>query len=278
MPMQIHVDQLITENGDSLSTDSIKNDNVALNALQDISLSNVQDGDQLVWNSSMGKWINSGYQANTLQSIYNLDAGIHLVSWGSDIDSTVRPMNVDFYGGKAWAELMYCADPSPTAPWDYWIDNSTNGMKSYNLTGSGGLDYFNGSCAVLISPQIMSNLLLTAKTAIAGGINQEVAIDCSHMSSINRYQFLDYFTGVIPGFEQLDTFGLAGGVGNFDTHLGYRNGSIQDDEWMVADSVAGGSIGAPLWGWRRTGQHKGGFARGVPVSENVIFSIWGTNY
>ena len=37
---------------------------------------------------------------------------------------------------------------------------------------------------------------------------------------------------------------------------GVRNGTIQDDEWMIADSVEGGSIGAPLWGYRRTGQHK----------------------
>ena len=278
MPMQIHVDQLITENGDSLSTDSIKNDNVAINALQDVQLSNVQDGDQLVWNSTMQKWVNSGYQANTLQSTYNLDAGIHLVSWGSDIDSTVRAMNVDFYGNKAWVELMFCSSPTPSAPWDYWIDSTTNGMKSYNITQGGGLDYFSGSTSVLVAPQIMTNLLLTAKTSVTAGINPEIAIDCSHMSSANRNQFLDYFTGVIPGFEQQDTFGLAGGIGNYDTHLGYRNGTVQDDEWMISDSITGSSIGAPLWGWRRTGQYQGGNCRGVPVSSSVVFSVWGTNY
>ena len=278
MPLQIHVDNIIMENGERVQSSDLRNDQVKLSLLNDISISNIKDGDQIVWNQALQKWTNTGYQANTLQSLYGLEEGVHLVSWGSDMSSVVRPMNVSFYGGKAWVELMFCADSSADAPWDFWVDSSTNGLISYNLNESNGLNYQSGATSVLIAPQIMSNLLVTAKYSITSGINPNVAVDCSHMSSINRNQFMDYFTGIIAGFEQLDTFGLAGGVGNFDTHLGYRNGTIQDDEWMIADSVAGGSIGSPLWGWRRTGQHKGGFARGVEVSATNCFSVWGTNY
>ena len=79
-------------------------------------------------------------------------------------ESTVRPMYVSFYGGKAWVELMYSQTSSPTAPWDYWINPSNNALKSYNITDSSGLNYDSGEASVLVAPQIMTNLLLHQKT------------------------------------------------------------------------------------------------------------------
>lgn len=276
--MPMHIDKIITSNGSTIQTDDISNLLIRLSTLPDVSFGSVKDGDTLVYNAALGRWTNSGYQANTLQSLYGTNEGIQMVGWGPDSNSTIRPMNVSFYGGKAWVELMYTKDPSPSAPWDNWIDSGTNALQSYNITSSNGINYDSGTSSVLIAPQIMTNLLITSKTSVLGGINSSIAVDCSHMSSVNRNQFMDYFTGVIAGFEQLDTFGLSGGIGNYDTHLGYRNGTVQNDEWMIADSETGGSIGAALWGYRKTGQHKGGNARGVPISDSAIFSVWGTNY
>tara|TARA_X000000950_G_scaffold232704_1_gene281842 strand:- start:454 stop:1284 length:831 start_codon:yes stop_codon:yes gene_type:complete len=276
--MPMHIDKIISGDGTLIDTNNISNSYIRLSALPDVSFGSVKDGDTLVYNAALGKWSNSGYQANSLQSYYGTSEGIHLVNWGPDTESTVRPMYISFYGGKAWVELMFSQTSSPTAPWDYWINPLNNALKSYNVTDSSGLNYDSGEASVLVAPQIMTNLLITSKDSVLSGINPNLAVDCSHMSSVNRNQFMDYFTGVIAGFEQLDTFGMAGGIGNYDTHLGYRNGTIQDDEWMIADSVEGGSVGAPLWGYRRTGQHKGGNVRGLSINENRVFSVWGTNY
>ena len=274
----MHIDKIISGDGTVIDTNQINNSNIRLSTMPDVMFGAVKDGDTLVFNAALGRWTNSGYQAQTLQSYYGSSEGIQMVNWGPDTESTVRPMNISFYGGKAWVELMYSKDPSPSAPWDFWIDLQTNALKSHNITSSSGLNYDSGTASVLVAPQIMTNLLITSKVSVLSGINPNIAVDCSHMSSVNRNQFMDYFTGVIAGFEQLDTFGLAGGIGNYDTHLGYRNGTIQDDEWMIADSVEGGSIGAPLWGYRRTGQHKGGNVKGMTIDESKVFSVWGTNY
>jgi hypothetical protein len=276
--MPMHIDKIITNNGSTIQTDEISNLLIRLSTLPDVSFGSVKDGDTLVYNAALGRWTNSGYQANALQSIYGTHEGIQMVGWGPDTESATRPLNVSFYGGKAWVELMYSKNSSPDEPWNYWIDSSTNALKSHNLTASNGLNYDSGTSSVLVAPQIMTNLLITAKTSVLGGINPAVAVDCSHMSSSNRNQFMDYFTGVIAGFEQHDTFGLAGGIGNYDTHLGFRGGQIQNDEWMIADSVEGGSIGAALWGYRRTGQNQGGNCRGIQISDTNVFSVFGTNY
>jgi hypothetical protein len=253
---------------------TVANQFTELNSLNDVTISTLTDGDQMIYNAALGRWTNSSYQPGSLQSIYGTTEGIHAVSWGGVSN---RPMRVGFYNNKAWVEIMYSMNSFETAPWDYWINSSTNGIQSYNLLNN-GLNYDSGTSSVLIVPEIMTNLLITAKPSKTSYIDSASSMDCSHMSSTNRNTFIDYFTGVIPGFELLDTFGISGGVGNFDTHLGYRNGGIQTDEWLIQDSIEGSSIGAPLWGYRSSGANKGAIAHGNPISTSNVLSVWATNY
>lgn len=255
----------------------VNNDLVELNSLYDVSISNLSDGDQMIYDAGMARWTNSSYQAGTLQSTYGTTEGIHNISWGG----ITRPMNVAFFNTKAWAEIMFSENPVVTTPWDSWINSATNGLVSFNVVND-GLNYDSGTSSLLIVPQIMTNLLVTAKSSKVTGITDpSKTIDCSHMSSVHRNQFIDYFTGVIPGFEQLDTFGISGGIGNYDTHLGYRGGVIQTDEWLIQDSNEGdGSIGAPRWGYRSSGSTtaKTATAGGELIGPTNVFSVWATNY
>jgi len=253
---------------------SVANQFTELNSLNDVSVSSLTDGDQMIYNASLGRWTNSSYQPGALQSIYGTTEGIHAVNWGGVSN---RPMRVGFYNNKAWVEIMYSMNSFETAPWDYWINSSTNGIQSYNLLNS-GLNYDSGTSSVLVVPEIMTNLLITAKPSKTSYIDSASSMDCSHMSSTNRNTFIDYFTGVIPGFELINTFGIGGGVGNFDTHLGYRNGAVQTDEWLIQDSIEGSSVGAPLWGYRSSGANKGAIAHGNPISTSNVLSVWATNY
>lgn len=272
--MQIHVDKIINSTGLTVPTEHIDNRQVELATLNDVSLSNVSDGDQITFNSSLNRWVNSSFVANSLQSHWGGTEGINAVNWGGSI----RALRVGFYGGKAWVEIMYSADSTVDAPWNGWIDSNTNGLMSYNLNEVGGLDYNGGASSILVIPEIITNLLVTAKNGIEDTINPDKTMDCSHMNTANRSKFFDYFTGVAPGFELIDTFGWSGGVGAYDTHLGYRNGTIQNDEWLIQDSLTGGSIGAPLWGYRSSGSNQGAKARGVDISTSNVLSVWATNY
>ena len=249
---------------------------VELNSLNDVSISDLSDGDQMIYNAAMNKFVNSSYQAGTLQSTYGTTEGIHMVTWGG----VQRPMNISFYKQKAWVEILYVSGSNIQEPWDNWINSATNGLQSYNITEAGGLNYESENSAVLVVPEIITNLLITAKTGKSDPVRAERAVDCSHMNTQNRGEFIDYFTGVIPGFEQVNTFGISGNVGNYDTHLGYRNGEIQTDEWLVQDGSEGSSIGQPIWGYRTTGNvdKKGAFAGGLPISPTNVFSVFATNY
>ena len=55
MPMQIHVDSLITDSGENLSTDSISNAKVKLSELADVQISNLETGNMLIWNEQAQK-------------------------------------------------------------------------------------------------------------------------------------------------------------------------------------------------------------------------------
>ena len=250
--------------------------NLTITAMQDAIFSNLNDGDKLVWNSGMNRWTNSSYVPDALQGTYGGTAGIQAINWGGQ----VRPMNVDFWNGKAWAEVLVSADGVESAPWDNgWINSTTNKLQSFNLNASNGLAaYTSGLSSVLAVAEVTTNLLFTAKPSIDSGINTGAMLDLSHMTSANRQQFLDYFAGLIAGFEQADTFALTGGAGAFDTHMGFRNGSVQNDEWLIVDTLDGSSIGEPHWGYRSSGSSKGAKAAGSDISSTNVISIFATNY
>ena len=122
MPMQIHVDSLITDSGENLSTDSISNAKVKLSELADVQISNLETGNMLIWNEQSQKWVNYGQMGLSLFACYaaGLD-GIQTIDWGGQS----RPMNVSFYNGKAWAEVLVSADGSVSAPWDRgWLNET----------------------------------------------------------------------------------------------------------------------------------------------------------
>lgn len=272
--MQIHVDNIIDSNGLKVPTNRIDNAEAKLDTLKNVSVSNLSDGDSLVFDSSLNIWKNSSFIANTLQGHYGSSDGMKPVTWGGSL----RIMNVASYNGKAWAEIMFSESGWVEAPWYHWLDTTTNKMRSYNITELGSLEYSTGVSSSLVVPEILTNLLVTAKTSKTVGINENTTIDCSHMITANRNLFFDYFTGLIPGFELLDTFGNGGGAGIYDTHLGYRAGAIQPDEWLIQDGNTGANIGMPLWGYRVSGTNKGAKAGGVDISSSNVFSVWATNY
>ena len=250
--------------------------NLKISAMEDVTFSGLNDGDTLIWNNSMSRWINSSYIPDALQGTYGGNAGIHAINWGGQ----VRAMNVDFYNGKAWAEILVSADTAPDTPWQGWIA-ADNKLQSFNLTDSGSMAiYETGASSVLAVPEVTTNLLFTAKSSITGGINTGSLLDLSHMTSTNRQEFLDYFAGLLTGFSQVDTFAATGGAGQLDTHLGFRAGTVRDSEWLLMDSIEGNSIGAATWGYRSTGGSnvKGGRAGGQPISSTNVFSVFATNY
>ena len=89
----------------------------------------------------MDRWVNTSYQAGTLQSTYGTTEGMHMVTWGG----IQRPMNVSFYKQKSWVEILYVSGSDMQEPWNHWINPTTNGLQSYNLTDAGGLNYENGN-------------------------------------------------------------------------------------------------------------------------------------
>jgi len=232
-----------------------------------------QDGDILVWDAESNNWklyhgLFSRIKAASLLWYGTFGSnGIHKVVYGGE----EREMNIDFYGGKAYAEILVSKSQVLTEPWDNWIDGA-NKMQSYNLATHKGLNYETGESSVCIAPEICTSLLITAKTSYTGGINHNEVASTTHLSTANRAEFIDYFTGQIPGFEQLDTFGL------YDTHLGYRAGSIETDEWLIKDSIEGSKIGGPRWGYRSSGDEKAARAANTEISENNVLSIWVSNY
>ena len=115
----------------------VGNQFVELNSLNDVSISELSDGDQMIYNKSMDRWVNTSYQAGTLQSTYGTTEGMHMVTWGG----IQRPMNVSFYKQKSWVEILYVAGSDMQEPWNHWINPTTNGLQSYNLTDAGGLNY-----------------------------------------------------------------------------------------------------------------------------------------
>ena len=250
--------------------------NLKIATMEDAIFSSLNDGDSLVWNAGMNRWTNSSYVPDALQGTYGGTAGIQGINWGGQ----VRPMNVDFYNGKAWAEILCSYDFSESAPWDNgWINSTDNKLQSANLNGSGGLAvYDSGISSVLAVAEVTTNLIFTAKTSVSGGINPSAILDLSHLTNVNRQQLLDYFAGLIAGFEQIDTFALTGGAGSFDTHMGYRNGAIQNDEWLIMDTIEGSSIGEPWVGYRSSGTAKGAKAFGQNISSTHVLSVFACNY
>jgi len=257
-----------------LSNHEFKIDHLCSTDVADFEQEGKQDGDILVWNSVEERWnlyhgLFTRLKAASLLWCDTFDAnGMQLINYGG----AEREMHVEFFNGKAYAEIFVSKANNVNEPWDNWINATTNKIESYNLAPHNGLNYETAESSVCIAPEVLTSLLITAKTSYTGGINPDAIATTNHLSSANRAQFLDYFTGQIPGFEQLDTFDL------YDTHLGYRAGSIETDEWLIEDSVEGTKIGAPRWGYRSSGAEKGAKADNTDISENNVLSIWVTNY
>lgn len=249
-------------------------ENLNLADLANVTVSALQDNDSLVFHAGLGKWVNSSYTANALQSFYGAPTGFQSVNWGG----SMRAMNVCSYNGKAWAEILISKDPLETTPWtSRWIDTN-NYLISHNLISNLALNYSTGLSSVLVTSEVTTNLLMTAKPTYTGGINSSKVINCSHLTNAQRDDFLDYFAGQKAGLELTDTFDLAGGSGLYDTHLGLRNATVQNDEWYLIDTVQGGSIEAPWYGYRTSGSYKSARAHGVDISSTNCLSIWVTNY
>jgi len=244
-------------------------------------------GQTLVFNDYMQKWINvdADRMALSLTDCHNRGmTGLQKISWGSQ----ERIMRVDTYNGKSYVEILYSFDPSFSAPWDLgWIDNDTYFLREYN-TSSDGLNYsasvqISGgpsasSGGVLLTNEPLTNVLFTRKTSIHNGIDPTVILETSHLAGGDRQLFCDYFSGQSAGFELLDSFGWAGGAGLYDTHLSYRAGSFRGGEWLIQDSITGGSTGAPRWGYRKSGtDNQAAAVGGQPITATNMLSVWVTN-
>ena len=294
MPMQIHVDSLITDSGENLSTDSISNAKVKLSELADVQINNLETGNMLIWNEPAQKWVNYGQMGLSLFACYAAGlSGIQNIDWGGQS----REMNVSFYNGKAWAEILVSADSNVSAPWDhgwinenhYLVSSNTVGdeIKSINYSGfnqaiaaeSSGMNADNLKSSVLITTEILTSVLFTAKPIFSDGINGSSVLSLAHLTAANRALFTDYFNGSGGPFELEDSFGWSGGPGIYDSHISYRGGQVRGGEWMIQDSITGSSNGTPRWGYRKSGtENTGAKANGVDIGWTNIFSCWATNY
>jgi hypothetical protein len=294
MPMQIHVDSLITDSGENLSTDSISNAKVKLSELADVQISNLETGNMLIWNAPAQKWVNYGQMGLSLFACYaaGLD-GIQTIDWGGQS----REMNVSFYNGKAWAEILVSVDSSVSAPWDRGWINENNYLVSANTVGeeikkinydgfsqaqaaeSSGLSADHLKSSVLVTTEILTSVLFTAKTSYDAGTNSSAVLSLAHLTAANRALFTDYFNGSGGPFELADSFGWAGGPGIYDSHISYRNGQVRGGEWMIQDSITGSSTGTPRWGYRKSGtDNNGAKAAGLDIEWTNCLSCWACNY
>ena len=188
-----------------LSNHEFKIDHLCSTDVADFEQEGKQDGDILVWNSVEKRWnlyhgLFTRLKAATLLWCDTFDAnGMQLINYGG----AEREMHVEFFNGKAYAEIFVSKANNVNEPWDNWINATTNKIESYNLAPHNGLNYETAESSVCIAPEVLTSLLITAKTSYTGGINPDAIATTNHLSSANRAQFLDYFTGQIPGFEQL---------------------------------------------------------------------------
>ena len=294
MAMSIHVDQIITESGETLSSDSIANASAKLSNLSDVQINNLETGNMLIWNEPAQKWVNYGQMGLSLFACYaaGLD-GIQTIDWGGQS----RDMKVSFYNGKAWAEILVSVDSSVSAPWDRGWINENNHLVSANTDGTEiqkinyagfnqvqaaeamGMTLDENKSSVLITTEILTSVLFTAKTSFDAGINSSAVLSLAHLTSANRALFTDYFNGSGGPFELENSFGWAGGPGLYDTHLSYRAGQVRGGEWMIQDSVTGTSTETPRWGYRKSGtENTGAKANGQDIGWNNCLSVWATNY
>ena len=292
--MQMHVDKIIDNNGDTVDTSNIDNQKVKLSELADVQINNLETGNMLIWNEPSQKWVNYGQMGLSLFACYaaGLD-GIQAIDWGGQS----REMNVSFYNGKAWAEILVSVDSSVSAPWDRgWINenhylvsanNNGNEIQTINYDGFNqvqaaeamGMNLDANKSSVLITTEILTSVLFTAKTSFDAGINSSAVLSLAHLTAANRALFTDYFNGSGGPFELEDSFGWAGGPGLYDTHLSYRGGQVRGGEWMIQDSVTGSSTETPRWGYRKSGtDNTGAKANGQDISWTNCLSVFATNY
>ena len=293
MPIEVHVDNIITESGESLSSDSISNAKVKVNELADVQVFNLKTGNILIWNETIQKWVNYGQMGLSLFACYAAGlSGIQTIDWGGK----PREMNISFYGGKAWAEILISADPSVSAPWDTGWINENNYLVSanvettdydkinYGVLQQSYTSYLSGlehpiKSSVLVTTENITSLLFTAKSSVNGGINESALLSLSHLTSPNRSLFTDYFNGSGGPFELEDSFGWSGGPGLYDSHISYRGGQVRGGEWMIQDSVTGSSNGIPRWGYRKSGTNNvGAKANGQDIGWNNLLSVFVCNY
>lgn len=298
MAINVHGNtKFLMPEGEKVGIEELEN-TITVEDITDFDIQNPQDGELLVYSAEKNKWINvkpslpAGTFSPTLQSYFDKQLhGMQVVYWAGE----ERLMNVSLFGGKAWAEIYWSTDGSYSAPWDDGYLTTEHYITSYRSSFGdvGQLDYSDGiiftdsegnpveqgltSC--LITNEILTNVLFTAKPSKTAGINNSAVLECSHLASADRAKFTDYFSGVSPGFELLDSFGWGGGAGLYDTHLSYRAGAFKGGEWLIQDSATGGSTSLPRWGYRKSGtDNKGAKAAGNDISPTNILSIFVTNY
>jgi len=283
--------------GEKVGIEELEN-TITVEDITNFDIQNPQDGEVLIYDAEKTKWINvkpslpAGTFSPTLQSYFDKgQSGMQVVYWAGE----ERLMNVSLFGGKAWAEIYFSTDGSYSAPWDDGYLTSDYYITSYRssfgdvsqLDYSDGLIFHDsegnpveqGVTSCLITGEILTNVLFTAKSSKSEGINTSAVLECSHLASTDRAKFTDYFSGAIAGFELLDSFGWGGGAGLYDTHLSYRAGAFRGGEWLIQDSITGTSHGEPRWGYRKSGtDNQGAKAAGQNISPTVVLSVFVTNY
>ena len=298
MAINVHGNtKFLMPEGEAVGIEELEN-TITVEDITNFDIQNPQDGEVLVYSAEKMKWINvkpalpAGTFSPTLQSYFDKgQSGMQVVYWAG----VERLMNVSLYNGKAWVEIYWSTDGSYSAPWDNGYLTTDYFITSYRSSFGdvGQLDYSDGmmmfdaegnpveqgltSC--LITSEILTNVLFTAKSSKTAGINNSAVLECSHLASADRAKFTDYFSGAIVGFELLDSFGWGGGAGLYDTHLSYRAGGFKSGEWLIQDSVTGNSTGSPRWGYRKSGtDNRAAKANGLDISPTNVFSIWVTSY
>ena len=292
--MQMHVDKIIDNDGNTVLTNNIDNAKTKLSQLADVQISNLETGNMLIWNEPAQKWVNYGQMGLSLFACYAAGlSGMQTIDWGGHS----RQMNVSFYNGKAWAEILISADSSVSAPWDDGWINENNHLVSSNVDNGENPDQLNydglqqakaaevmglsagQKSSALVTTEILTSVLFTAKENITDGINSSALLSLAHLTSANRALFTDYFNGSGGPFELEDSFGWAGGPGLYDSHISYRAGQVRGGEWMIQDSITGSSNGTPRWGYRKSGtDNTGAKANGQDIGWDNLLSVFVTNY
>lgn len=259
------------------------------------------------------------------QQLYNLGSPAGTYYFQFDSAQTTEPFEMNYapYDGKGWVEILFSQSSTSTTPADFFMSQTNAGAKNntdysphYGLKNVGQIDNsiasYPGDVGVVLlgngfSATDIAFTSKSSKTIIdvsptgeneAGALPLRLSNWGGPDASSARQALLDFFRGMREGFMASEDDGgadfnsgvTAAGLGTFQTILFERGGSIDTDEWYIADGDANASTTYTAnYGYRESGSGSGAYVGSwsdsnsfsrdsqYAIDSGNVMSIWLTD-